>query len=103
MNPERFIETIRNSFNGSVDVYTKGSCYQFYLILKEVFPQAIAWDDQNHIITEINGKYYDITGEVERTNHLPFDYEWNLGKGLIETTFDIYEFAKQKRSNQVTN
>jgi len=86
-----FISAIRNSFVGSVEVYTKGSCYQFYEILKQVYPDAIAYDDFNHVITLIDGKFYDITGEVQIQNHLPLDHEWVKGKGLIETTFDIYK------------
>lgn len=37
---ESFIAKIRDSFIGSQQVYTEGSCYHFYLILKEVFPTA---------------------------------------------------------------
>lgn len=66
----KFIETIRNSFVGSETVYTRGSCYKFYLILKELFPDAEAYYNSDHVITEIDGKYYDITGEVEKANHL---------------------------------
>jgi len=61
---ESFISTVRDSFVGSQQVYTEGSCYHFYLILKEVFPEAQAYYDEDHIITKINGKFYDITGEV---------------------------------------
>lgn len=67
MNPiELFIQTVRNSFPGSTTVYTRGSCYQFYLILKQIYPQAVAWysEDHDHIITCINGVLYDITGAV---------------------------------------
>ena len=66
----RFIQTIRESFIGSEIVYTQGSCYKFYLILKEAFPQAKAYYNSDHVITEIDGKFYDITGEVKKTNHL---------------------------------
>ena len=67
---EKFISTIRDSFIGSQQVYTEGSCYQFYLILKNVFPDAICWYDECHIITEIDGRFYDITGEVQKNSNL---------------------------------
>ncbi len=67
------IRAIRNSFVGSEIVYTKGSCYQFYLILREVFPQAEAFYDEDHLITKIENKYYDITGEVSKGRCLPFE------------------------------
>ena len=65
--PELIIKRIRESYKHSVTVYTQGGCYQFYLILEEIFPEAIAWYCQinGHIYTEINGKFYDITGEVD--------------------------------------
>ena len=64
------IETIRNSFDNSVEVYTNGKCYKFYLILKSIFPHANGYYNNDHVITRIQDKYYDITGEIERTNHL---------------------------------
>ena len=69
----KFIETIRTSFIGSETVYTQGSCYQFYKILKSVFPQANAYYDSNHVITEIEGNFYDITGQVNCERHLLMD------------------------------
>jgi len=70
MNVEKFIAKIRDSFVGSQQVYTNGSCYHFYLILKEVFPQAKCWYDMSHIVTEIDGKFYDITGEIQKNSNL---------------------------------
>lgn len=65
---ESFISKIRDSFIGSQQVYTEGSCYHFYLILKEVFSDAVAYWDGGHIISKIGDKYYDITGEVAKPN-----------------------------------
>jgi len=70
---EKFIESIRNSFEDSIKVYTQGSCYEFYLILKQVFPKAIAYYNEDHVITRIGNKYYDITGEVKKEKHLILD------------------------------
>lgn len=64
-SPLDLIRAIKDSFIGSEDVYTKGSCYQLHLILKTVFPQAKQWviDSPLHVLTEIDGKFYDIYGE----------------------------------------
>lgn len=70
LSPLNFIRTIRKSFIGAEIVYMEGSCYQFYKILKCVFPDAIAYYDSNHVITKIGNKYYDINGEVEAIRHL---------------------------------
>lgn len=91
-NVEEFIATIRDSFIGSQEVYTKGSCYHFYLILKKVFPSAEAYYNINHVITKIDSKYYDITGEVYK------DIEFTKFKGLpnhyLKAPYNIYKDGK---------
>jgi hypothetical protein len=61
---EQFISIIRDSFIGSQEVYTRSSCYHFYLILKYVFPGAEPWYNQDHVITKIGDSFYDITGKI---------------------------------------
>lgn len=48
-------------------MFTEGKCYQLYLMLSDLYPQAVAWNDPVacHIYTEIDGKFYDINGEYE--------------------------------------
>lgn len=58
----KFIQTVRESFGGSIAVYTVGNCYQFFEILESIFPDAKAYYDGNHVWTKIDGKYYDIRG-----------------------------------------
>ena len=67
----KFISSIRDSFEGAEIVYTKGSCYQFYKILKGIFPAAEAYYDMNHVITKIGDCFYDITGKVDVGGHFP--------------------------------
>jgi len=78
------IKAIRESFEGSVEIYTNGSCYGFYKILKSIYPHATAYYDSDHVITKIYDKYYDITGEVEIGNHIPIQGNYN------EKTFNSY-------------
>lgn len=83
-----FIKTVRESFVGSEHIYTRGSCYQFYKILKLVFPSAEAFYDMDHVITRINDKYYDITGEVEKGKHIEIH---NFPESTVqECKFSIY-------------
>lgn len=89
---EEFISTIRDSFIGSQQVYTEGSCYHFYLILKQVFAGAEPYYDMDHIITKIGDKYYDITGEVRRED-VSTKYERLPSYGL-KKPFNIYKPGK---------
>ena len=57
-----FIKTIRESFGASITIYTMGNCYQFYEILKVVFPTAVAYESGGHVFTKIGSKFYDIKG-----------------------------------------
>lgn len=64
-NIEILISTIRDSFPCSVETYTKGSCYKFSLILRQVYPQSEIWYDpiEGHIYTKIDKYWYDIRGK----------------------------------------
>lgn len=59
-------------------IYTHGSCYKLYEILKTVYPDAVAYYrysyEDSHVITRIGRKYYDINGEVKDVSRfMPFD------------------------------
>lgn len=89
INVESFIAKIRDSFIGSQQVYTEGSCYHFYLILKEVFPDAEPYYDQDHIITKIGDSFYDITGEVRKDMNINL-YDRLPGYSL-KAPYNIYK------------
>lgn len=64
-----FVEMLRGSFQGSEVVYTQGSCLKLAIILARLFGTAIYWsDEKEHAISEYWDKYYDITGEVIKTD-----------------------------------
>ena len=62
------IKAIRESFGGSVGIYTQGNCYQFYEILKAIFLEAEAYESGGHVLTKINGEFYDIKGKLNSKN-----------------------------------
>ena len=59
------LDFIRN-FKGSEDTFLNGCCYWFAFILCNRFPEAVMMYDPviNHFVTQIDGRLYDITGEV---------------------------------------
>lgn len=65
-----FITTVRASFGGSIAVYTMGNCYQFYEILKVVFPNAEPYESGGHVVTKINGEFYDIKGKMDKEKYI---------------------------------
>jgi len=66
MTPENVIKTIRESFGASITVYTFGNCYQFYEILKTIFPEAKAYESGGHVYTKIDNEFYDIRGKLDQ-------------------------------------
>lgn len=60
------IKEIRNSNPVMLDIFLAGSCCNFYFILKTVFPNAKAYFNIDHVVTEIEGRFFDITGEVSK-------------------------------------
>jgi len=62
ISPLVICERIRESFKDAGFVYKNGSCFDFFLILRSIFPQAVAWSNLDHVWTEIDGRFYDIDG-----------------------------------------
>jgi hypothetical protein len=73
-----FIKTIRESFGASIAVYTMGNCYQFFEILKEVFPESIAYESGGHVFTKIGNNYYDIKGKLEKNIDLKIVEDYRI-------------------------
>ena len=63
--PDVIIGLIRNSFQDAAFVYTNGSCFELYKILKAIFPHAKAWTNHDHVWTQIGSVWYDINGKRE--------------------------------------
>jgi hypothetical protein len=67
-----FLDSVRKAKgNDWKDYYIMGNCYHIFLMLRSTFPSAIALDEAGHIATEINGRCYDITGELMIENRYP--------------------------------
>lgn len=65
------IYNLKMSHPTMIDIFTKGSCVNFFFILRSIFPEAEAYYDGEHVITKIDDYYYDITGKVLPKQHIP--------------------------------
>ena len=59
------IEIIRESFPKAIEVYTKGSCVQFALILNTIYPSGEIYYNMDHAVFRLNNHFYHILGEIE--------------------------------------
>lgn len=77
VKPLDFIGLTRMSVPNALGVFTMGNCFHFHLSLKAFYPDAEAYDCEGHVVTKIDGKLYDITGEVDPKsgNYIPIDRE----------------------------
>lgn len=66
---KEFLKELRDSADIQFKIFTEGSCFRLYKILKVIFPTAKAyWSDlDNHCITRIGKEYYDIGGLVKKS------------------------------------
>lgn len=67
ITPNDLLTAMRKNIKQADVMFTQGKCYQLYLMLSDLYPQAVAWYEpvDGHVFTEIDGKYYDINGEYE--------------------------------------
>lgn len=72
MGPDEFIRKIRKTFGRYPDF--SGGCLKFHQLLKDIYPRVNGWYNGDHIISEIDGEFYDIDGIAVRTSHfIPLD------------------------------
>lgn len=72
------IRIIRESHPEIVNIYSYGSCMNFFVLLRNLYPEARAYYNVDHIITKIGNYYYDISGVVlEVKSYLPFTSYYN--------------------------
>ena len=92
------IDLIRNSFNGSEIVYTRGSCVKFAMILKHIYPDGKILYDLDHAIFEYKEKYFDINGFATRSkNHIPIeDYGILSAHESMNLKYTLNEKEKSK-------
>lgn len=94
MKEEQIIEclkVLRDSADIMLKVFTCGSCYRLYMMLKAICPEAIPyWSDlDGHCITRIQDSYYDIGGKVSskyalEKGYYPIPTEMQPGYELLK-------------------
>ena len=73
VSPLDFLDILRNSDKYIELIFSRGSCYQLGKLLCAVYPQAVLYkvkvnEYYDHVIVEIDGKFYDISGEASQSD-----------------------------------
>ena len=82
-----FIDTHRNSNEVVETIFSKGS--KFHLLLDSIYDGCEPYNTGESIVTSINGRFYDITGEVEVFIIPQLKGLYSTEEGLIEATEGI--------------
>lgn len=62
-----FLQELKNSHPEMAAIFTQGSCMNLFCILRVLHPSAECYYNSDHVITKIDGQYYDINGVVRKT------------------------------------
>lgn len=62
----KFLKELKGSYYKNEMVYMEGSCFRLFCILKSIWNSAKPYYSElcGHWVTKIDGKYYDINGEI---------------------------------------
>jgi len=64
-----FLKELRSSADLQFKIFTEGSCFKLYLIIKTIHPEAKAyWSDlDNHCVIKVDKEFYDIGGLIKKS------------------------------------
>lgn len=96
-----FLKELRESADIQFKIFTQGSCFRLYRILKTIYPKAVAyWSDiDNHCITRIEDKYYDIGGEV-KSQYMKDKSYFKVPKSQLKG-YSLLKYTRNKDSYSV--
>lgn len=94
-NPLDLIRELKGSYHLMSEIFTNGSCFKLTKILKTMFPSAVAMysEKDGHWITKIDGKYYDIHGQLDVKYVKQQEYEEK--DRTTEVSADVCQYGGQ--------
>lgn len=82
-----YIELVRDSVPNAIEIFTKGNCGSFSLMLMKTFPGGeIKNLVGGHLIYEYNDQWYDITGAIPNRK-----YKYEDAEPIIRSGKDLYK------------
>ena len=106
---EVFLKELRDSADAQYKIFTEGSCFRLYKILKIIYPNAVAyWSDRDgHCVTKIDKSYYDIGGKLNSkyvdSQYYKIPKNQLKGYGLLKYTTEENKFDVSIEKYDTTN
>ena len=90
-----FLKELRESADVMYDIFTTGSCFRLYFIMKTIWPRAVPhWSDiDGHCIVEIGGSFYDIGGEIGK-EYMESKSYYKVPSNMVEG-YRLLKFSKE--------
>ena len=85
---DEFTQMLRDSFIGAEHVYMNGSCFYLAKILRAMYGGDLM-ENHSHVYLLLNGKYYDIRGEVA-VSDLPSESLFLAKEPTLHGKFDMF-------------
>lgn len=84
-----FLKELKYSYHLNEKIYTEGSCFRLYKILSKIYPEAkpLYSDKDGHWITEIDGKLYDINGEINPEYLQDKEYQYIEDETILASAY----------------
>ena len=110
----KFINTVKKKMHqmnlNPEKVFLNGNCGNLYSLLEKEFsprhvviPNLISWEDEPmHLVSEIDGKLYDIMGETNLKKYIEYVREHNNGI-FKEEDFTIKQLTDPKEKSYYTS
>lgn len=99
MTVKEFLKELKSSYHKNEMIYSEGSCFRLYSILKTVFSKASPYYSSldGHWITEIDGSFYDINGEINLEYIADKKYEKIIDERILASAY-IPTYKRQTTS-----
>jgi hypothetical protein len=73
LDPLALIKALNKGSRYIETIFMQGGCFRFHKVLFALWPNATPYINRakDHVITRIDGQYYDVTGYVDSTGFAP--------------------------------
>lgn len=90
---EIFLKELRDSADIQYKIFTEGSCFRLYKLLKIIYPNSVAyWSDRDgHCVIKIDKSFYDIGGKLN-SKYVDSQY-YKIPKTQLEG-YSLMKYAK---------
>lgn len=94
-----FLKELKSSYHKNEMIYTRGSCFRLFSILKTIFSGAVPYYSglDGHWIVKIEGKFYDINGEINLNYVIDKKYEEITDEVMLSSAY-VPTYKRQSTS-----